>query len=727
MLHQDTLPDYIRAILPTNSHIPNQYFAQLLGIAGVNPMVMCVSSVRNQMFCNQLGQALVVVGATEARFQSGMEDEYGKYTFASKMPCDGRVIGVYQRYKQTVGVASFKTTPSVTFIYESDDTREIGLMEIPFYGSYHQHFGFRFKQESGMSLLYKDSDIPKGTVFTDSPNKTDTGAYKIGIEANVAFCSHPACAEDGIVISESFAKRAKFYTYERRRITFNPDDELPLLLYPGDNIFPEIGDYTLPNGLLMAFRKYSPEMLLCNLDAASLRKVDYQFDRRVYSGGRAGRVVDIKICFGGGKPYDTTNPLIAQCMRYEAASRQYHKEIDNEYRRLYSQSRGQVQINEDFGRTIIEGFAVNGFRDNNDRGGSTQTVIPAKKYKNAPIRGWQIEFVVEYDNVPERGNKFAGFSGDKGVVVAVMPDELMPVDKAGNVCEVLMDELSTMNRMNPSRLWIPFFNTFSRDLGIKLRGIVLGEAIGMGMGRYFGRNVSQHEFLSKDLALRNEAVRLLLKYYSIVSPLQHAAVMRLDNVGIMEHLRYVLINGITIRRPTHTDAEIVDSAGMLVDNPDEFPQTYGPINFKTNGVDVWTKEPIRISTMNMMLLEKTGDDFSAIASAKTNRFGVIGKQSPSEKHSSPVRLSSVRVLGEAEAKLFIAFVDGKVLVELHDRSNNAITAKMTVRSVLSSKYPTNIWSCVDRNLVKLGCARPLQHFNHASQTKGWTLEYLAQP
>ena len=80
---------------------PNEIKPDYLSIVGLNPWPGHDSSSRVQMFSSHLAQKLVVKGMNQRRCQTGLEAEFGKYTFSVKMPVDATVIKPIERYRQT--------------------------------------------------------------------------------------------------------------------------------------------------------------------------------------------------------------------------------------------------------------------------------------------------------------------------------------------------------------------------------------------------------------------------------------------------------------------------------------------------------------------------------------------------------------------------------------------------------------------------------------------------
>jgi hypothetical protein len=115
----------------------------LTSTLGLNPWVGNNSSPRAQMFASHLGQNLVVSGSNRKRIKTGMEYEFGKYTFNIKAEEDIAVIKTIQRYPETIGLNSINFNPQTVVIFEEIATNRIGIMNLQKFCSYHQHFGFQ--------------------------------------------------------------------------------------------------------------------------------------------------------------------------------------------------------------------------------------------------------------------------------------------------------------------------------------------------------------------------------------------------------------------------------------------------------------------------------------------------------------------------------------------------------------------------------------------------------
>lgn len=384
---------------------PNELRRDLLSSLGLQPWIGTVSSPRAQMFASHLGQKLVVAGATERFCQTGMEIEFGKYTFKVEMPEDGVIVKVIDKYIQTVDKDSIKVNPYTTVIYEDERTKQIGMFNLNSYCSLHQYFGFKYNVKSSVNSLIRGNRIAKGTIFLDSPAITDSGNYKYGVELNMAFMSHPAVSEDGILISRDVLPLFNFMTYESRPIEFG-SKKFPLNLY-GDaenfKAFPDIGEYVRDDGLLMVLRNYDELLAPVDQSIYDVMEVDHIFDKATYVSGPRGKVVDIKVYTADNSEPESYSDMDAQIQKYVKATKDYHLKIVKEWRRLKHERGDSLTVTPEFHRQVVESLAI--------IGEDTESPKISKIYRKNPIDDYRIEFTIEFENTPREGFKFTDTFG----------------------------------------------------------------------------------------------------------------------------------------------------------------------------------------------------------------------------------------------------------------------------------------------------------------------------
>lgn len=265
----------------------------------------------------------------------------------------------------------------------------------------------------------------------------------------------------------------------------------------------------------------------------------------------------------------------------------------------------------------------------------------------------------------------------------------MPVDSAGNRAEVIMDGDSTIKRMNIGRLYEQWINACSRDVSIRVQ-----EHIRQG-------------------GSVEEAWKYLLSYYYTVSPKMGDLMTSPDYEGTPEqHVAEVVENGVFLWLPNDNPANPIEMVKIL---RDYFPPTFGPVTYAGGHV---TEQPVLIGSLYVIMLEKTGVDWSGTSSSKLQHFGIPARVSNADKHATPGRNQPVRILGEAEIRLLNAVVGSDVAADLLDQSNNPATHKAIVKELLMSEQPTNIEEILDRRDHPLGNSRSLLFVKHILECAG---------
>tara|TARA_B100000700_G_scaffold154615_2_gene171612 strand:- start:12127 stop:14040 length:1914 start_codon:yes stop_codon:yes gene_type:complete len=628
-----------------------------------------------------------------------MEPKFADYNFNIKFDKNSHVIKVIDRYPKTIGADSIEDNPETLVIFEHEITlpggervKEVDVKSITSHHELHQNFGFRY-QDPGEVDLSVDEYIPEGSVVAQSPSVSKEGSYQFGIETEVAMMSVPQIIEDGVVASKSFCKKATTLAIETLSVSFGKK-RFPLNIYGNDDIykiFPDIGDVVNEDGILMALRQYDDEMAPIMMSKKALQRIDHKYDERIHVEAGA-RVVDVKVYQDTrltgvlrGKSMNTPNGTATQAEKYLNADKRYYQNIINTYQSLWGGRKDSLRISPAFQRLLVEAHAATAK-------GEKERMI--RTYGGVPIDEWRVDITIEYPIEPTVGFKVTGTHGDKGVIVDVWDDEDMPVDAAGNRADLIMDGISTVKRMNVSRLIEQYLNAASRDLSAKVRQMV-------------------SQGVSKD-----DIGNMLKEYYEIVNP--KMVPMVCDDKGRVtdDHIYSVVDDGIYLWVPTDNEREPMD---IIRDVRDKFPPVLGPVKYRgMSGNIVETHSDILIGSMYIMLLEKTGRNWQGVASSKLSHFGVPAKLTNVDKYATPGRTTPIR-FGESEGRLFVSMVGGIPTSELFDRTNNPVVRKEVQEKILRADKPTQLDEVVDRNRYPTGNGRILSLVRHIGECAGWRL------
>lgn len=659
---------------------------EFLQVHALNPFIGMISASRADMFASEIGQAPPVKGSEIRRIQTGMEREFGKYTSMVRMPEDAVIVKIINK-RSPKGLMGDRVTTATTIIYR-DINGWYGQITVPVHSSNHQQFGFDFVRTQKMNGLVPGQHIPKDTIMARSPSLDDEGNYKYGINGNIAFMSIPEVIQDGAVISESFARKATFKGYGTRVLSMG-GTTIGLNIH-GDlkeyKIFPDVGDYLPDSGLVFATRELEEHLAPVQLSRFSLM-TEEETDRCIYGEPRA-RVIDVDIIRNRGVKSTLPTGIDDQCQRYWELLNEYYKELIQTFNSICSrEGTSTPPLKESFHNLLVEAYS----RTNHaDRSGTNISLVS----NGNPLNEWTVTITFSYDLVPTVGYKLADDTGGKAVIVAVWPDERMPIDGDGNRADIIMDGGSIVNRLNPARVYDQYINASATATHKRIKALAA----------------------SGD---RKAALDVLLGFYQVLSPRQYELVQKID---LQRHLEYVLQKGIYLWLPTDNPVYYPDAVKTL---REKFPPCEGPVQYiDGKGNRVTTKRNILIGAQYFIFLEKIGDDYSAVASPVLQHQGIPGKLTRADKHASPGRPQAIRALGETEDRIVASLVDPDAPADMLDMANSPQTHKHVNRMILTADKPTAIDNILDRQIVPRGNNRITQHMANHLMAGGFEFEYL---
>jgi len=665
----------------------NELHPSLLASGAINPFTKHTSSSRQQMLGGHLSQALVIAGATPRRCMTGVEREFGRFTFNVKMPVDAEILKVIQKYPRTHGEGGIQQNPLVSIIYDDVATKEVGVLHLPRFSCKHQHFGFNYRFKPAAARLSPGMTMAKGTVLAESPAVDDQGNYSIGTETNVAFMSVPGVIEDGVIVSKAYVQKLKTRGFENR-VGMWGAKYYPLNLYGDERHykpFPDIGERIRDDGLLFALRRYDDMLAPVEMTPKALMEPDSTFDYLIYGKPNA-LVTDVHIRHEvkGGFPR-TPERMEEQTYKYYRAQVHYYENLLAAYKELRTRRGPGLRITPEFHRLLVEAQTYT------ESGKNKATMMVQRQ----PLDEWRVEVSYEYDIVPGVGYKLTDFHGGKGVICDVWETEDMPIDAEGNRAECIMDGDSTIKRMNIGRLYEQYINATSRHVTNQVRKWM--------------ENPTQENI--------EQAWNYVTGYYAITSPKMYNLITGPDYTEQPRyHLENVKKDGVYLWMPTDNPA---DSITMIQELRQHYPIQLGPVVYRgRSGNVVTTVSNVLIGSIYVMLLEKTGDDWSGVSSCKLQHFGIPARLTKHDKHSLPGRANPVRIMGESEVRLVAAAVGGDVAAELLEMSNSPATHKHIVANILRAERPTDIDVVVDRKVAPRGGSRALVYVNHALECAG---------
>jgi len=447
--------------------------------------------------------------------------------------------------------------------------------------------------------------------------------------------------------------------------------------------------------------------------------LDYAFDKMTYSTSPKSRIVDIKIFHNVSNRYQLPDKMRYQLDKYAIATDEFYKSITEIERRLRQRNRrmynsDQLNLSPRFHRLVVESLIMT------EHGKPTAAESIAKVSRNKPIDTYIIEFVLATETIPDVGYKLSGLAGDKGVIVSILKSEEMPRDKDGLRADVICDDISTIKRMNYSRLYEQYIGRVCLHIKFQLR-----DYINMDRHEVHGPHaVAKH--LKKNMDLDNAkkfydyAKTMLINFYSLILEKISNHFLGLSNDEWIEHINYVTANGPYLYiTPNHDKSakQIVKDLVASYNVRKDVVTMMSP-----DGEWITTEEPILIGPLYMLLLEKTGDSWSATSSARYQHFGIIAT-SKADKYAYPYKNSAVRSIGETESRVYASYTSPLAIAEMINRSNSSVAHRAVVDSIMKADNPSSIECAIDRNVVSFGGSKPLQYVKHLLYASGLQLLY----
>ena len=414
--------------------------------AGLNLTVYQKSSGnRHQMFTSHLEQAVMLRNPETPLVFTGREKPYGQYTDSYKKTKNPvRIVDV---------ISKFPTNPRWRYVYVVQDTITgvYDVIEVTHIEKLSEMHGYLRPTTDG-DMWQPGMIIPGDTCIYRSNNHDEHENYRYGSNAKCCYLSIPETEEDGIVVSESFAKKITFSTVESTEIFLNINDVM-LNLYGDESdfkAFPNLGE-EVKNGILCGRRKIDYRNVASELTKESARHI-FTNDN-IFHGN--GIVADIDIFVNDMEELTTGG-------RHRQQLLVYYTMIYNYWDRLKT-TLGKIVGN---GKTNSYTFALQSLfqraRDFLDKD---------LKYSasNGIFEFALITITTVNENSLDVGYKMTDRYGGKGVICKIQPDEMMPIDEYGERAEVILSPPGVVSRANVGQNYEHELNFIANHVRRKMR------------------------------------------------------------------------------------------------------------------------------------------------------------------------------------------------------------------------------------------------------------------
>ena len=661
------------------------------------------SASRLQMASIQAGQAIVPHKSDLPRMLTGLEDQLAQYTFGVRAPCELRVLKVINKYNVQLGLGRIKSNPLTTVIYinmDPDGGGEYGCFHMEQYQNQtervHETFGFKYVLTEKAKNIHENMCLRKGELLTHSPNIDEHGLYSTGISANVAYISTPATIEDGFDVSDELLERARPMATGSRVAEWGKKC-YPLNIYGSDSSqyrpFPEIGDIIRNDGLMYALRDYDDALAGLDMTNEALRDVDFVHDTCTYGKSNA-EVFDVTVhttTNEGRRSHHTPSGMETMAERYSAQHSRYYEEILEAYEEIKRVTRGEYKLTPMLSNLIVmaKGDKPNvTIRRLEEKRRKKNSII--KTWRANPIDEWRVEVFYSYKFPIGEGCKLSDRHGGKGVACRYRPKAEMPVDKYGNVVDVIVYAKGSVGRLNPGQFYEHYINACSRDITLDMKEMVKA-------------------------GNRQGAIDHILTYLSIISPTTYAYIDH-DNREELEDLvdRCCMYGVYTCVPSDDPDIGLYTYIKLEAFRPpNKSTLTY------TNGVGkvVTTKEPILVGEKDMIVLDKLDHKPMSVSGIRRQHHGFPAVENKGTKYSTPSKEQPPKIIGESEARTGTAVMGGEAVAELLDVTTNPETHRRTAAMIFEADSPVQIPDIVDRDAPYIR-GRPMALLKHTLNCAG---------
>lgn len=689
---------------------------QFLGINSLNSFIANISAPRSVMFFNHFSQRPTLVTPQSRLVKSGTEYELAKYLNDVKIPKDcivRAIIPYIPNYKYGI-------TPYYTIIIEYEKEYNgytkiiLDTIEIPYTQSSHVKFGFPLIPTEELENIHINKVYKEKTILATSPAYCRDTSYGFGVNANVAFMSHPDTAEDGFVVSQSFIEKSQLYVVEKR--TINIDSSIiGLNIYGDDNnykLFPNIGEYVHENGIVFAYRKRNDYFTLSDLKDKSLKNIDPIFDTAIYV-TPGSMVVNVEVIASPSRKIDGFEKVNEQLETYSQEYINYHKSIITQTENIFKQKSSLYNSND-----VVEysprlhALLTHSMQIINAYNPSYRIKFV---YKKLPVDNYRVTITTMAKLTPKIGYKLTCCHGGKGVICKIMPDEDMPTDEYGNRADVIVDQGSTISRMNISRTYEAYFGGLARDNRKRIIDYLQNK---------YNCNTSDliHYLNEEDYYYVRD---YLYGLYSLFSVRMSNFIKNITYEDLKSYVEKIITDNLYLYIPPDNEINVVDAISAIENSP--YKVVRSQLTYRDNlGNIVKTKSKTQIGNFYIMFLEKIADNYLSVSSARVNSFGFPVKVTSTEKNKYPHALTPVRSLGETETRILLSYSSKLAVAEMFDLTSNPVSHKRAVRKILESDKTTQLENIIDRNEIPFGQTRPLLILKHMFNCAGMNFKYVPE-
>lgn len=399
---------------------------EILGKGAMQPFVNTNSAIRKIMQSNQLEQAIALINPEPPIVQTGYEIRFGDLS-SSIIQTDSNIEIIDK-------ISKFENYPNVQYylIYRDHTTGEFGVYLRKGYYHSTEAYGYLYNNEVFDSLDV-GYEVPKGTILRKSTSFDEYMNRCDGVNLITGYINCNKTMEDGILISETAAKKLASPLIREVEVIVN-DNDILLNIFGDRNhfkSFPDIGE-TITSGILCATRREKTEECLYMQSIEQLSTLLISDTKYTVN----GKVIDIDIRCNNPEGLED---------RYSNSQIRYYY---HDHRRMIREIIESVdRIKKKYGKDAPISYKLKELYHKCKAEEEGKLFI-----KDKPYTGTKIVFYVLEENKPIKGDKITNRYGGKGVISEVLPDESMPMLDNGQRIEVCFNGSTCVNRLNWGQL-----------------------------------------------------------------------------------------------------------------------------------------------------------------------------------------------------------------------------------------------------------------------------------
>lgn len=471
-----------KAQLPTLEH--------MLGKGSMMPFNGSNSGSRKLMFGVNLEQRLPLIDPDVPFVSTGFEYQFGIHSSSYTTADDDYVVGAIIPKKH------INDKNHRFYILANEGKKILKYVESCCYKHFTENYGYLYNHSALDNLapgshIQKGQPILKSRAFDDYDNRMD------GKNLLILYNSSEQTMEDGIVISESAAKKLASPLIHKIKIVIN-DNDIPLNLYGNRDtykIFPDIGEVIRDN-VLMGYRREKKEESLYTQSYDRLMTLSLS-DQKIVG---TGQVVDIDIYSNDPTKLDGV----------------YFSQIKHYWDQQIHFAQNLVDV--------VDAYKANGYTLDYELQKlyyKADGILHGKQFFNERVfSNLNIEITVIEEIPVLTGDKITNRYGGKGVVSEVRPDHLMPKTYNGETFDVLANMCGIYGRENGGQLF-------------ELTITAVGKAL--------------IDFWAEETLDTGTCFKMYLEFLKIVSPSSYEETVKIfDNVSddvVSEFIGSMIIDG----------------------------------------------------------------------------------------------------------------------------------------------------------------------------------------